>query len=87
MSRTLSSPMHAELRVFVATKRKEAGLSQAKVAIGLRRPQSYVAHVELGQRRVGVVELMELAAVIGFDPADAIERLKLVGKDPNGKAR
>jgi hypothetical protein len=56
MSRTLHSPRHEALRVFLVEKRKKAGLTQAEVAARLDRYQSFVATVERGQRRIDVVE-------------------------------
>jgi transcriptional regulator with XRE-family HTH domain len=78
MSKTLRSPRHEALRAFVAAKRKQAGLTQADVAVKLRRYQSFVANIEGGQRRIDVVELLDLADAIGFDPGEAIKRLKAV---------
>lgn len=75
MSKSLTSPLHESLRLFLIEKRKAAGLTQAEVAERLGRYQSYIANIETGQRRVDVVELVELAAAIGFDPRRAIERL------------
>jgi hypothetical protein len=40
--------------------------------------QSFVARLESGQRRVDVVELLEIAAILGFNPIDAIERLSAI---------
>ncbi len=56
-----------------------AGLTQADVAKKLRRYQSFVATVESGQRRIDVVEFLDFADAIGFDPRDAIKRSKAVG--------
>jgi hypothetical protein len=36
--------------------------------------------LEGGQRRVDVVELLEIAEAIGFDPTEAIRRLRTVRK-------
>jgi transcriptional regulator with XRE-family HTH domain len=63
------------LRALLVERRKKAGLTQAQVAKRLGRYQSYIATVESGQRRVDVVELLDLADAIGFDPRDAIKRL------------
>jgi transcriptional regulator with XRE-family HTH domain len=52
-----------------------AGLTQADVAAKLGRYQSFVATVESGQRRIDVVEFLELATAIGFDPRAAIKHL------------
>jgi transcriptional regulator with XRE-family HTH domain len=75
MSRTLRSRRHEALRAFLVERRKEAGLTQAVVTARLKRWQSFVATVESGQRRIDVVELLDFAKAIGFDPREAIKRL------------
>jgi transcriptional regulator with XRE-family HTH domain len=55
--------------------RKGASLTQAEVADRLRRPQSYVSKYESGERRLDVVEFLDLARAIGFDPAKLIKSL------------
>jgi cyanate lyase len=75
MSRTLKSPRHEALRELLVKSRKEAGLTQAQVAAKLGRYQSFVAMVESGQRRVQVVEFLDFAEAIGFDPRKIIKRL------------
>jgi transcriptional regulator with XRE-family HTH domain len=78
MSQTLQSPRHEALRAFIVEKRKKAGLSQSEVAAKLGRYQSFIANIESGQRRIDVVELLDLAAAIGFDPREAIKRLNSI---------
>ncbi len=75
MSRTLQSPRHEVLRAFLVEKRKKAGLTQTAVAKSLGRHQSFVATVESGQRRIDVIELLDFAEAIGFDPHAAIRKL------------
>jgi hypothetical protein len=41
----------------------------------LGRYQSFVASVETGQRKIDVVELLDFAAAIGFDPKEALRAL------------
>lgn len=48
--------------------RLEASLTQTALAKKLRRPQSYVSKYERGDRRLDVIEFLEIARVIGFDP-------------------
>jgi transcriptional regulator with XRE-family HTH domain len=55
--------------------RKDADLTQAEVAGRLQRPQSYVSKYESGERRLDVVEFLDLARVIGFDPSKLINTL------------
>jgi len=47
--------------------RIEAGLTQAKVARKLHRPQSHISNVESGQQRVDVIELQRFAKMYGKD--------------------
>jgi transcriptional regulator with XRE-family HTH domain len=56
--------------------RKKSGLSQQEVADRLGRPQTYVSKCELGTRRMDVVEFLEIADAIGFDPIEFLKRLK-----------
>jgi transcriptional regulator with XRE-family HTH domain len=55
--------------------RKDAGLTQTEVAAHLRRPQSYVSKYENGEGRLDVVEFLEVAQVVGFDPVKFIRSL------------
>ena len=64
------------LWAFLVEKRKAASLTQAEVAARLKIHQSYVADIERGQRRVDLVELIALAKAIGFDPHEAVERVR-----------
>jgi len=48
--------------------RKAANLTQHQVANRLRRPQSFVAKYEGGERRVDVVEFIEICKAIEADP-------------------
>lgn len=72
MSQTLGSPRHDALRKFLIRARKDAGLTQVELAERLDRNQTYINRIETGQRRVDVVELIDLAAALDFDPHDAI---------------
>ncbi|WP_421905009.1 helix-turn-helix domain-containing protein [Mameliella sp.] len=50
--------------------RKAAGLSQAALASQLGRPPSYVAKIELCERRLDVVETCQIALAVSLDPFD-----------------
>jgi len=52
-----------------------ADLTQREVAKRMGRQQSFVSAVESGQHRVSVVELMDFAEAIGFDPRSALRRI------------
>jgi hypothetical protein len=48
------------------------------VAKRLAKPPSYVAKYEGGDRRLDLLEFMDVAAAIGFDPCKLIRALKIV---------
>ena len=48
--------------------RKAAGLTQHQLAKRLHKPQSFVAKYEGGERRVDVVEFIELCKALEADP-------------------
>lgn len=50
-------------------------MTQADLAARLGEYQSFVARVESGQRRVDVVEFIDIAKALEFDPAKAISVL------------
>lgn len=76
MSRSLSSDRHKRLIELLIQYREKAGLKQSEVAQRLGRHQPFISNIESGQRRVDVVELLEIAEAIGFDPNDIIRALE-----------
>src|SRR3546814_20303409 len=72
MAKTLRSPRQQRFIELLVEHRKRAGLSQAQVADALGRYQSVIAAIESGSRRVDVVELLDLAEVIGFDASELL---------------
>jgi transcriptional regulator with XRE-family HTH domain len=75
LTKSVHSPRYAELRRVIVAARKKAGLTQLEVAERLGKPQSYVSKVESGERRIDVVELIEIAEAVGFDAAAAVRRV------------
>ena len=56
MEKTIYSEQSALLREILTTLRKKADLSQRALAQRIGREHSFVARVELGERRLDVVE-------------------------------
>jgi transcriptional regulator with XRE-family HTH domain len=65
----LRSPRQIQLQKLLAEARAQAGLTQVQLAERLRRPQSFVAKYEGGERRIDVVEFCDIASALGVDPA------------------
>jgi transcriptional regulator with XRE-family HTH domain len=78
MPRTIGSPRHRALRALIVAKREESGLSQYDLADRLGVSQSQIASLERGQRRIDVVEFMELGEALGFDPIKVLRKLAKV---------
>ena len=64
-----------QLRQRLKEARVAAGLRQVDVADALGKPQSYIAKVESGERKVDFVEVLDLCAVIGLDPTALAQEL------------
>lgn len=78
MPRSTRSPRHLKLIAFLVEARGTAGLTQEAVAKALNRPQSFVAKYEGGERRLDVIELIEVCEVLGINPTQAVEALLLL---------
>ncbi len=56
--------------------RKNARVTQEEVAVRLNRPQSFVSKYENGERRLDLIEFLEIAEAIGFDPIGFIKKIQ-----------
>lgn len=56
--------------------RKNAGVTQEEVAERLNRHQSFVSKYENGERRVDLIEFLDIAEAIGFDPVVFIRKIQ-----------
>jgi transcriptional regulator with XRE-family HTH domain len=75
LPKTIHTERHKHLRALLKERRKAAGLTQTAVADRLGRPPSYAAKYEGGDRRLDVLEFLDVAAAIGFDPCAVIRSL------------
>ncbi|MGE4281643.1 MAG: helix-turn-helix domain-containing protein [Magnetospirillum sp.] len=51
-------------------------MTQAEVAAALGKPQSFVAKYENGERRIDVVEFVDIATVLDIEPNEIFGRLR-----------
>lgn len=73
--KSLRSRGHRVLCAVLAQTRSEAGLTQRDLAARLKRPHSYVAKIESGERRLDVLEFIEMARAMRVDPVKLFERV------------
>ncbi len=76
LGKTLNSRRHKSLVDLLVKRREVIGMTQAELAARLGQYQSFVARLESGQRRIDVVEFLELSEILGFDAVQAIKTLK-----------
>ena len=67
----------SEYRHFLAELRgvrKKAGISQQDLANRLKRPQSFVSKYEMGERRLDMVEFIEVVSALEGDPVKFLSK-------------
>jgi len=72
MAKSLHSPEYEYFRSLIVLAREKSGLTQADVAYKLNRPQSFVSKYENGERRLDVVEFIQVCAALDVDPKSII---------------
>lgn len=63
--KTIYKPKYDTIIQRLRTAREEAGLKQDYVNETLGKYQSYLSKIEHGDRRIDIIELMELANIYG----------------------
>ena len=75
MRDTLRSPRQIELRKLLLRQRTDRGVTQTELAKRLGKPQSFVAKYEGGERRLSVIEFIEIAEALQVRPSDLLDEL------------
>ncbi len=73
--KTLRSRRHRALCARLVSARKALKLSQHEVAARLKTSQTVIARIEIGERRIDVIEFIDLARVLRLDPRDILTSL------------
>lgn len=69
------SGKHLQFQRLLIQAREQAGLSQQELADRLGRHQTYVSKCERGERRMDVLEFLEVMKAIGSNPIRLIKQL------------
>jgi transcriptional regulator with XRE-family HTH domain len=75
MRKTLRSAEHGFFLDLLREARNQAELAQAALAKKLRRPQSFVATYENGERRITVLKFMIIARALQADSVELLQQL------------
>ncbi|MEJ7676854.1 MAG: helix-turn-helix transcriptional regulator [Segetibacter sp.] len=73
--KTLKRKEYTVLLELLYQIRVNSGLRQADLAIKLNCPQSYISKVESGERRIDLIELMDICHALDVDIKDFIAKL------------
>jgi len=83
----MNKPLHGKRsKIFcehIRSLREKAGMTQRNLAEALGREHGMVARIELGERRVDIIEAFDVFEALGVDPAE--ETLELMKKFKNAK--
>ena len=63
------------LREFLIELRKKNNLTQEDLARKLDKPQSFISKYESGERRLDILEFIEIVFVLNQNPLKAFEKL------------
>ena len=80
MTKSVFTLRYEMFRKELVAAREAAEITQTELAAKLSRPQSFVSKYERGERRLDVIEFLEVAEVLGISPDRFIRRV-LVGSE------
>ena len=75
MRDTLRSPQQIELRKLLLRRRTDGDVTQSELARRLGKPQSFVAKYEGGERRLSVIEFIDIAEALQIRPSHLLDEL------------
>lgn len=75
MTKSIFSNKYDLLRQYLIEARIASKLTQVELSKKLSRPQSFVSKYERGERRLDVIEFVEIAQCIGIDPFKLLRKI------------
>lgn len=75
MPKSVFSAKYTRFREMLVEARKTKGMTQMDLAVRLGRKQSYVSKFERGERRLDIVEFLEIAELLEIDVLRFVEQL------------
>lgn len=75
VTKSVFSVKYSGFRKLMVNARLSVGLTQAQLATRLQRPQSFVSKYERGERRLDIIEFVEVANALNLDLCDVVKQL------------
>ncbi|KTC09776.1 helix-turn-helix domain-containing protein [Pseudomonas sp. ICMP 10191] len=73
--KTIHNARYQVLLDLLLEARNAAGMTQKELAVRLGRPQSFVSKTENAERRLDVIEFMDVCRGLGADPYALLSKL------------
>jgi len=67
LKKSIYSEKQLKLRDFLRKSRAKAGFTQRDLAQKIGKPQSFIAKYEGGERRLDIIELLEVAKILNIE--------------------
>lgn len=74
MARSTHHGDYQNLLDLLRAMREEAGVTQSDLGARLQNTQTFVSKVERGERRIDLVEFVEICEALGCDPITMMKR-------------
>lgn len=81
MAKSLHTPEYEFFRSLLVEAREKANLTQAEVSAKMGRPQSFVAKYEGGERRLDVVEFVQICASLNVDAHSILTKIQQMARE------
>ena len=75
MTKSLYTTRYDQFRHLLIEARKQSGLTQVDLAKRLSRPQSFVSKFERGERRLDVIEFLDIAEALKIDACQFLSKV------------
>lgn len=82
MTKSVFTEKYHLFRLLLIETRQSQKLTQAQVATRLQKPQSFVSKYERGERRLDVVEFLEVAKALDATPCEFLRKLEQTTEAP-----
>jgi len=80
LAKSVFTQKYERFKELLVEARREKNLTQAQLAGKLKKPQSFVSKYELGERRLDLIEFLEVARSLGINPCEFVQELEKTSK-------
>ena len=75
VTKSVFTGRYKRLLSLLVSAREDAGLSQRALSEKLKKAPTYVSKYERGERRLDVIEFLEITKALNVDPLEIIRKL------------